>query len=77
MNAKYDDWEANSFRHIAALESALNGNHGNDLMVPYQEVAYELLAKVVFQHLNQAAAWSIAVTSIPSLNLIPVNTLAR
>jgi hypothetical protein len=30
----------------------------------------DLLSKVVFQHLNQAATWSTAFTSIPSLNLI-------
>ena len=37
----------------------------------------ELLSKVVFQHLNQAATWSTFFTSIPSLNLTPVITFAR
>ena len=39
--------------------------------------ARELLSKVVFQHLNQAATWSTAFTSIPSRNSIPVTTFAR
>ena len=39
--------------------------------------AKELLSKVVFGHLIQAATWSISDTSIPSLNLTPVITLAR
>ena len=37
----------------------------------------ELLSKVVFERFIQAATWSTSVTSIPSLNLIPVITLAR
>ncbi|QYZ64982.1 MAG: hypothetical protein OI74_03800 [Gammaproteobacteria bacterium (ex Lamellibrachia satsuma)] len=37
----------------------------------------ELLSKVVFANLNQAAAWPISVTSTPSLNFIPVITFAR
>ena len=37
----------------------------------------ELLSKVVFQHLSQAATWSTSFTSIPSLNLVPVITFAR
>ena len=37
----------------------------------------ELLSKVVFRHMTQAATWSISITSIPSLNLIPVITFAR
>ena len=37
----------------------------------------ELLSRVVFARLNQAAIWSSSITSIPSLNLIPVTTFAR
>ena len=37
----------------------------------------ELLSRVVFARLNQAAIWSNSFTSIPSLNLIPVTTFAR
>ena len=37
----------------------------------------ELLSRVVFASLNQAAIWSSSITSIPSLNLIPVTTFAR
>ena len=37
----------------------------------------ELLSKVVFKVLNQAATWFDAVTSIPSLNFTPVITFAR
>jgi hypothetical protein len=37
----------------------------------------ELLSNLVFSRVNQAAAWSTAVASIPSLNLTPVITLAR
>ena len=40
-------------------------------------ISAELLSKVVFGHFNQAATWSVSVTSIPSLNLIPVITFAR
>ena len=39
--------------------------------------AAELLSRVVFARLNQAAIWSSSITSIPSLNLIPVTTFAR
>ena len=46
----------------------------NPLDLPPQ---LELLSKVVFGKLNQAATCLIAVTSIPSLNLTPVITLAR
>jgi hypothetical protein len=41
------------------------------------ELAEELLSKVVFGHLIQAAIWSTSITSIPSLNLTPLITLAR
>jgi hypothetical protein len=37
----------------------------------------ELLPKVVFDRLNQAAIWASVVTSTPSLNLIPVIIFAR
>ena len=37
----------------------------------------ELLSKVVFKHLSQAATWFDSVTSIPSLNFTPLMTLAR
>jgi len=37
----------------------------------------ELLSKVVFRAMNQAATWSTFVTSNPSLNWIPVTTFAR
>ena len=37
----------------------------------------ELLSRVAFARLNQAAIWSSSITSIPSLNLIPVTTFAR
>jgi IS5 family transposase len=37
----------------------------------------ELLSKVVFRHLIQAATWSVSFTSIPSSNLMPVITFAR
>ena len=40
-------------------------------------VGVELLSRVVFARLNQAAIWSSSITSIPSLNLIPVTTFAR
>ena len=44
--------------------------------VPVQ-LKQELLSRVVFARLNQAAIWSSSITSIPSLNLIPVTTFAR
>ena len=37
----------------------------------------ELLSKVVFEHLSQAATWFDSVTSIPSLNFTPLMTLPR
>ena len=37
----------------------------------------ELLSKLVFSQLNQAATCLTSVTSTPSLNLIPVTTFAR
>ena len=37
----------------------------------------ELLSKVVFKHLSQAATWFDSVTSIPSLNFTPLMTLPR
>ena len=37
----------------------------------------ELWSNLVFRKMNQAAAWLISVTSIPSLNLIPITTFAR
>ncbi len=40
-------------------------------------VKQELLSKMVFQHLNQVATWLTSFPSIPSLNLMPVMTLAR
>ncbi len=47
-------------------------SHINDLVEHH-----ELLSKVVFGYLNQAATWSVSFTSTPSLNLIPVTTFAR
>ena len=41
------------------------------------EVKDELLSKVVFKHLSQAATWFDSVTSIPSLNFTPLMTLPR
>ena len=38
---------------------------------------WELLSKVVFKHLSQAATWFDSVTSIPSLNFTPLMTLPR
>ena len=35
-------------------------------------VRTELWSSLVFRSMNQAAAWLISVTSIPSLNLIPI-----
>ncbi len=43
----------------------------------YRRARKELLSKGVFERFVQAATWSTSVTSIPSLNLIPVITLAR
>ena len=40
-------------------------------------VSEELLSKVVFKHLSQAATWFDSVTSIPSLNFTPLMTLPR
>ncbi len=37
----------------------------------------ELKSNLVFQKFHQAATWSTCVSSIPSLNLIPVTSLAR
>ena len=42
-----------------------------------QEAIEELLSKVVFKHLSQAATWFDSVTSIPSLNFTPLMTLPR
>ncbi len=39
--------------------------------------AGELLSNLVFEPLNQAATWLSDSTSIPSLNLTPLITLAR
>ena len=45
--------------------------------MPNKALQLELLSRVVFARLNQAAIWSSSITSIPSLNLIPVTTFAR
>jgi putative transposase len=40
-------------------------------------IGVEVSSNLVFSGLNQAAAWSTSVTSMPSLNLTPVITFAR
>lgn len=47
------------------------------VLVGPQAQGLELLSNLVFGRLIQAAAWSMSVTSIPSLNFTPVITLAR
>jgi hypothetical protein len=42
-----------------------------------QELMQELWSSLVFRNMNQAAAWLNSVTSIPSLNLIPITSFAR
>ena len=51
----------------------LNKSHNQNWMPSGRE----LLSKVVFKHLSQAATWFDSVTSIPSLNFTPLMTLAR
>ncbi len=56
------------------MSQSLPDNHTPELDLSV--IVPELLSKPVFRQLNHAAAWSTAVTSIPSLNLIPVTTFA-
>ena len=48
-----------------------------DVHLPFAFHEDELWSNLVFREMNQAAAWLISVTSIPSLNLIPITTFAR
>ncbi|MCP3672200.1 MAG: transposase [Gammaproteobacteria bacterium] len=62
----------------------LKGGHGEvDIQTPHDRIVsfvsqlIELLSNLVFEPLNQAATWLSDSTSIPSLNLTPLITLAR
>ena len=56
----------------AALDRLLANRHRL-----VQGLIEELWSSLVFRNMNQAAAWLISVTSIPSLNLMPITSFAR
>ena len=63
---------------VAALQLLEHGLRLKPVVLLEQRLRLrELLSRVVFARLNQAAIWSSSITSIPSLNLIPVTTFAR
>ena len=64
----------------AALAEKENKFKSRDILINdfiFQLLCIELLSKVVFKHLSQAATWFDSVTSIPSLNFTPLMTLPR
>ena len=54
-----------------------SGTTGVPKCIVHRAGGAELLSKVVFKHLSQAATWFDSVTSIPSLNFTPLMTLPR
>ena len=69
-------------RRLKTLEDIrafLGGSTQFDLSIADRAAAYRwrAIVKSGVRDLNQAASWSAVFTSIPSLNLTPVITLAR